>query len=91
MVGDGPIRISEHEWIIIRSNPRFPAALIRRIDPGGPTEHYRVVSFDLDASKRRLLGRYLSLEAANDSVRYVVDDSAQVSNFGMYENRPSAR
>lgn len=70
MIGEGPIRISTDEWVIVRNNPRYPKALIRRIDPRLPTEHYRVVTFELDPSKRMLLGRYRTLEAANDSVLY---------------------
>lgn len=70
MIGDGPIRISVDEWVVVRNNPRFPKALIRRIDPGLPTAHYRVVTFELEPSQRLLLGRYRTLEAANDSVLY---------------------
>lgn len=70
MIGDGPIRISTDEWIVVRNNPRFPKAVIRRIDPGGAAEHYRVVTFDLDRANRRLVGRYRTLEAANDAVPY---------------------
>lgn len=66
----GPIRIGLHEWIIVRDNPCFPKALIRRIDPGGQYEHYRVVTFDLDPVCRLLVGRFRSLEAANGSVFY---------------------
>ena len=92
MVGDGPIMISVHEWVVMRNNPRYPAALIRRIDPGEVTEHFRVVSFDIDPTKRRLIGRYCTLDAANDSVLYVLPTEYQpASHFGMYENRPSQR
>lgn len=87
MVGDGPIRIGWHEWVIVRNNPRYPAALIRRVDPGQSTEHYRVVTFELDPAKRILLGRYRTLEAANDSVLYNLPPSTVPSHFGMYENR----
>ncbi|GAA0989960.1 hypothetical protein [Subtercola frigoramans] len=76
MVGDGPIRINEHEWVIIRNNPRFPTALIRHIDAGGPNEHYRVVTFDLNPGLRELLGRYRTLQAANDSVLFDVPQTA---------------
>ncbi|GGF11431.1 hypothetical protein GCM10011399_01600 [Subtercola lobariae] len=88
MVGDGPIRIGWHEWVIVRNNPRYPKALIRRIDPGEPTEHFRVVSFDHDPTRRKLLGRYRTLEAANDSVLYDTPVTNVPSHFGMYENRP---
>jgi hypothetical protein len=70
MIGDGPIRISAVEWVVVRNNPRFPKAVIRRIDPGGSAEHYRVVTFELEPARRRLVGRYRTLEAANDAVPF---------------------
>jgi hypothetical protein len=69
-LGTGPIRIGRDEWILMRDDERIPAAIVRLLDRGGRYEHYRVVSFDLDPAKRRLLGRYTSLEAADRSVRY---------------------
>ncbi len=68
--GTGPIRIGRDEWILMRDDERIPAAIVRLIDRGGRYEHYRVVSFDVDPGRRRLLGRYTSLEAADRSVLY---------------------
>lgn len=72
MIGTGPIRISTDEWVVIRNNPNVPAAVIRLIDRGLSTEHYRVVTFDLVPALRKLVGRYRTLEAANDAVRFPV-------------------
>ncbi|MCU1569332.1 MAG: hypothetical protein JWR33_73 [Naasia sp.] len=69
-IGDGPVRIGRDEWVLMRDEPRVPAAVVRLIDRGGPDEHYRVVSFDLDPARRRLIGRYTSLEAADRSVLF---------------------
>ncbi len=69
-LGTGPIRIGRDEWVLMRDDERIPAAIVRLIDRGGPHEHYRVVSFDVDPARRRLLGRYTSLEAADRSVLY---------------------
>lgn len=52
----------------MRCDDRVPAAIVRLIDRGGPWKHCRVVSFDLEPGKRRLLGRCTSLEAADRSV-----------------------
>lgn len=72
MIGTGPIRIGRDEWALIRNDPCTPAALVRRMHPGTELEHYRVVSFHLDPERRRLIGRFRSLEAADKAVRYEV-------------------
>lgn len=70
MIGDGPIRISVDEWIVMRKNPRFPAALIKRFRWHDGRDYYRCVTFALASEDRRLIGRFWTLEAANDAVRY---------------------
>ncbi|MCU1437994.1 MAG: hypothetical protein JWP66_1081 [Naasia sp.] len=87
-IGDGPVRIGRDEWVLVRENPRVPAAIVRLIDRGGPREHYRVVSFDVDPSRRRLLGRYTSLEAADRSVRY---PPPAAYRRGVYGGPPNGR
>lgn len=69
-IGTGPIRIGRDEWALIRNDPTVPAALVRRMHPGTELEHYRVVSFSVEPSERRLIGRFLTLEAADKAVRY---------------------
>lgn len=91
MLGNGPIRISQDEWVIIRNNPRFPAAVIRRLHPGTELEHYRVVTFDLDPEKRRLLGRFTTLESADRAVRFTVSPDAVpavLNRHGAYDKQP---
>jgi hypothetical protein len=87
-IGDGPVRIGRDEWVLLRENPRVPAAIVRLIDRGGPCEHYRVVSFDVDPARRRLLGRYVSLEAADRSVRY---PPPAAYRRGVYGGPPNGR
>lgn len=70
MLGNGPVRIGQDEWVLIRENPRFPAAVVRRLHAGTELEHYRVVSFDLDPARRMLIGRYRSLDAADAAVLF---------------------
>ncbi|BDZ47422.1 hypothetical protein [Naasia aerilata] len=86
--GAGPIRIGRDEWVLMRDDPRIPAALVRLIDRGGPYEHYRVVSFDIDPARRRLLGRYTSLLAADRSVLYSLPGAYRA---GVYGGPPNGR
>lgn len=73
MIGDGPIRISVDEWVVVRNNPRFPKALVKKFstDKG---DYYRVVTFTLIPEDRVLIGRYPTLEVANDAVPYDLPD-----------------
>jgi hypothetical protein len=87
-LGTGPIRTGRDEWVLMRDDPRIPAAVVRLIDRGGPHEHYRVVTFDVDPSGRRLLGRYTSLAAADRSVRY---SPPQAYRRGIYGAPPNGR
>ncbi|MDO9395093.1 MAG: hypothetical protein Q7T71_00965 [Herbiconiux sp.] len=72
MLGTGPIRVGRHEWVLMRNDPRVPAAIVRRLHPGTSLEHYRVVTFDVDPARRLLVGRFTSLEAADRSVLYAL-------------------
>jgi hypothetical protein len=80
--GTGPIRIGRDEWVLIRDDDRVPAAVVRLLDRGGPHEHYRVVSFDLDPARRRLIGRYTSLEAADRAVAYSLPTAYRRGVYG---------
>lgn len=70
MIGAGPIRISQDEWIVMRDSPRFPAALISRQHTQEGHEYFRVVTFALKSEERKLIGRRWTLEEANDLVLY---------------------
>jgi hypothetical protein len=65
-----PIRVSDCEWIVLRNLWVQPSAIIRRID--GPQPHYRVVTWAPTSAERRLVGRYLTLEAADRAVLFDV-------------------
>lgn len=82
MLGAGPIRIGRDEWVLIRNNPRLPAALIRRLHAGTELEHYRVVTFDIDPEKRQLIGRYRTLDAADAAVLYTLPPAATPPHSG---------
>ncbi|QJU52915.1 hypothetical protein SCB71_06225 [Herbiconiux sp. KACC 21604] len=58
--------------MLIRNDPRVPAAVVRRMHAGTELEHYRVVTFDIDPENRRLVGRYRTLDAADRAVRFEV-------------------
>lgn len=88
--GAGPIRIGRDEWVLMRDDPRIPAALVRLLDRGGPNEHYRVVSFDVDPARRRLLGRYTTLLAADRSVLYALPGAYRRGVYGGPPNGKAA-
>jgi hypothetical protein len=72
-----PIQIAECEWIILRNHWKRPAAIVRRIEgDNGCPAHFRVVSWAPTSADRKLLGRYLTLEAADRSVLFDVDLSS---------------
>lgn len=66
-----PIRYDIDTWLVVRNDPAIPKAIIRRFvhrDTG--RDYYRVVTWDLDPEKRKLIGRYKSLDEANAAVLY---------------------
>jgi hypothetical protein len=68
-----PIQISDCEWIILRNHWVHPAAVVRRIDPVDEhPAHFRVVTWAPTSAERTLVGRYLTLEAADRAVRFTV-------------------
>lgn len=76
-LGDGPILIGIDTWVLMRGSKRIPVAVVQLIDRGARTEHYRVVSFAPESAGRRLLGRYRTLQAADQSVRFTVPQTRQ--------------
>lgn len=64
------VQISEVEWVIIRDDPRHPAALVRVI-PERPTAHYRVVRWAPRSEDRRLFDYFRSLEHADMAVTFM--------------------
>lgn len=66
-----PIRISDCEWIIMRSSDHLPAAVIRSMKMGPRQERfYRVVTWAETSEKRTLVGYYESFEEADRAVLF---------------------
>ena len=64
-----PIRYDQDTWLCMRDDPVLPAAIITR-QQRDRREYFRVVTWALEPGERRLVGRYATLEAANDAVSY---------------------
>jgi hypothetical protein len=65
-----PIRYDVDTWLVMRTDPVLPKAAIQRLRDRGGVEKYLLVKWDLDPTKRALMGVYESLEKANDMVLY---------------------
>lgn len=83
-----PIRYDVDTWVVMRDDPVLPAAIISRQRAREGVEYFRAVTWDLDPAKRLLIGRYASLGAADDAVRYLPPDIPGAPRgrqaFGMY-------
>lgn len=64
------IQIAEHEWIVMRDDPRRPAALVRYL-PDKPSARYRVVRWAPAPEDRRLFEYFLTLEQADMAVTFM--------------------
>ncbi len=72
-----PIQISDCEWIVMRHERTRPKALIRRFDANADHgTYFRVVTWAVRSSERKLIGRYASLELADAAV--LVDSPGQI-------------
>jgi hypothetical protein len=67
-----PIRYDSETWIVMRSDPVLPAAVILRLRNPDGREFFVTVKWDLDPAARRLIGRFESLEDADRAVLYDV-------------------
>jgi hypothetical protein len=67
-----PIRYDHDTWLVMRNDPVLPAAVIQRLRDPREREFFIVVTWDLDPRGRRMVGRYATLNYADDAVRYVV-------------------
>ena len=67
-----PIRYDTETWIVMRSDPVLPAAIIFRLRNPDGREFFIAVRWDLEAAGRRLIGRFESLEDADHAVLYDV-------------------
>jgi hypothetical protein len=64
------VQISEVEWVIIRDDPRHPAALVRQI-PEKQDANYRVVRWAPRSEDRRLFDYFRNLELADMAVTFI--------------------
>lgn len=70
-----PIRYDYDTWLCMRNDPVLPKAIIKRVHvvdkrTNQRVEKYRAVSWDLDPTKRKLIGYFNDVGAANEAVRY---------------------
>lgn len=64
-----PIRYDVDTWLVMRTDPVLPKAVIKRVHGAGG-DLYLLLQWDLDPAKRLLRGTYESLEKANTLVLY---------------------
>jgi hypothetical protein len=65
-----PIRYDIDTWLVMRTDPVLPKALIQRLRDRSGAEKYLLIKWDLDPSKRVLMGAHESLEKANGLVLF---------------------
>ncbi len=83
-----PIRYDVDTWLVMRTDPVLPTAIVRRFTlKETRRDFYRVVTWDLDPEKRKLIGRYKSLDEANGAVLF---DNLRTQE-GIYAGAPNGR
>jgi hypothetical protein len=65
-----PIRYDQDTWLVMRNDPVLPAAVILRLRGPGRQEFFVTVRWDLEPENRRMIGRYPTLQEADDVVLY---------------------
>lgn len=65
-----PIRVDYDTWLVMRTDPVPPKALIRRVRDRKNVDIYLLLKWDLDPAKQVLMGSYETLERANAMVLY---------------------
>lgn len=65
-----PIRYDLDTWLIMRSDQVVPKAVIQRVRDRKGADQYLLFRWDLDPSKRKLMGVYDELAKADSLVRY---------------------
>ena len=88
-----PIRYDTDTWLCMRNDPVLPRAIIKRVQvidnrTSQRVEKYRAVTWDLDPSKRMLIGYFTDVGSANDAVRFDIPKNVTrvtgTKAFGMY-------
>ena len=65
-----PIRFDLDTWLVMRSDPIVPKAVVKRFRDRKGVSQYLLLKWDLDPEKRQLMGVHVSLEAADAQVLY---------------------
>ena len=65
-----PIRYDHDTWLVMRTDPVLPAAVILRLRNPDGRNFFVAVSWDLDPDERRMVGRFANLEEADGAVLY---------------------
>ena len=74
-----PIQISDCEWVVMRHERTRPKAVIRRFEASaGHPVYFRVVTWAPRSEDRKLIGRYASLELADEAV--LADSPTQINS-----------
>ena len=88
-----PIRCDTDTWLCMRNDPVLPKAIIKRVQvidrrTNTRVEKYRAVTWDLDPSKRMLIGYFTDVGQANDAVLFDIPKNVTrvtgTKAFGMY-------
>lgn len=64
-----PIRYDADTWLVMRTDPVLPKAVIQRVH-GVDGDRYLLIKWDIEPGNRMLVGVHESLEKANGLVLY---------------------
>lgn len=70
-----PIRYDVDTWLVMRTDPVLPKAVIQRVH-AVDGDRYLLLQWDLDPAKRVLRGVHESLEKANELVLFDMPSNA---------------
>ena len=65
-----PIRYDHDTWLVMRTDPVLPAAVILRLRNPDGRDFFVTVTWELDPDGRRMVGRFGNLEEADAAVLY---------------------
>ncbi|WP_449281266.1 hypothetical protein [Leucobacter sp.] len=63
-----PIEVDLNTWLIMRTNPTQPSALVERVTHENGITRYMLFTWSSNPTARRLIGVFDSLDAANEDV-----------------------
>lgn len=65
-----PVRYDVDTWLVMRTDPVLPKAVIQRVHGSDRTDRYLLFKWDVQPENRMLVGVHESLEKANSLVLY---------------------